>query len=172
MKRLQVPSFTPGSVISQRKNKAHLSRSMSVASCSCAPCQQQQNRVNSTYRSGGGHTGGEGAAGLHPWLQSKSCCSSLSCRIPSVPLLSEASDIYVGSSLSPKCGLKTSSQSGVESKKKARANQISMSALWDGGLTSRGHFKGNLHSSCVSATRDPVARVCQQARAQANEELK
>ncbi len=41
----------------------------------------------------------------------------LSCQILSVPLLTDASDIYMGSSFSPKCDLKTGSQSGVESEK-------------------------------------------------------
>jgi len=78
----------------------------------------------------------------------------LSCQILSVPLLTDASDIYMGSSFSPKCHPKTSSQTGVGSEK-VRANQISMrNALWDGVLTSRGlHFKGNLHSLSVSAAR-------------------
>lgn len=42
----------------------------------------------------------------------------LSCQILSVPLLTDASDIYTGPSFSPKCHLKTSSQSGVGSEKK------------------------------------------------------
>lgn len=57
--------------------------------------------------------------------------------------------------------------------KKVRANQISMlNALWDGVLTGRGHFKGNLSGFPVSAARDPVARVCRPARAHPNEVLK
>lgn len=53
------------------------------------------------------------------------------------------------------------------------ANQISMpNALWDGVVTSRGHFKGKLSSFSVSAARDPVARVCRQARAHPSEVLK
>ncbi len=61
----------------------------------------------------------------------------------------------------------------VWSQKKVGANQISMlNALWDGVLTSRGHFKGNLSSFSVSAARDPAARVCRSARAHSNEVLK
>lgn len=61
----------------------------------------------------------------------------------------------------------------VWGKKKVRANQISMlNALWDGVLTSRGHFKGSLSSFSVSAARAPVARVCRPARAHPNEVLK
>lgn len=47
----------------------------------------------------------------------------VSCQILSVPLLSDASDIYMGSSFSPKCDLKTRSQSGVESKKKRKKSE-------------------------------------------------
>lgn len=52
--------------------------------------------------------------------------------------------------------------------KKGRANQISMlNALWDGVLTVRGHFKGDLQSKalrqplvCFCSREGPVARVC------------
>lgn len=78
--------------------------------------QLQQNRIEQTVLTGQV----EGTQEEKKWpgyIHGFSPNLLLSCQILSVPLLTDASDIYMGSSFSPKSHLKTSSQSGVCSKK-------------------------------------------------------